>query len=103
MAIICGKKAILKEDLESSFYGYIDKFEAEALRKCMSNQDEKLSKEVIIPLFSRCCIFSIPSSSTLPEMVKKAAYYCFLAKPYYALSEIRRGILSYGGVVQTHA
>ena len=90
-ALVCGKEFVTDSELVSSFYEFIDPFEANALRQCMRNEDERLLQEVIIPLFSRFCVFSIPSPNILPQMVLDAARYCFLAKPYYALSEMQRG------------
>lgn len=91
--LLCSKEAVTDDDLTSSFNKFIDSFESEALGLCMSKQNDNLFKSVIIPMFSRFQVFSNPVPSKLPELVLTTARYCFIAKPYFALSEIRRGML----------
>lgn len=82
--------------LVSSFLEFVDQFKAEAICQCMApaHQNEDLLKTVIIPMLSRFNVFSIPTCDTLPDLVLLAARYCFLEKPYFALSEMRRGMIA---------
>ena len=92
-ALICGENTITDDELLSSFYNFVDSFEADALQRCASaGCDDGTFQQVIIPLLSRYHYNSIPIQSEVKGIMPNLARFALLEKPYYALSEIRRGM-----------
>ena len=91
--ILCGYDSISQSELVAAFYRYVDRFEAEALQASTADGRGDLMKSVVTPMLSRFQVFSLPSEDNLSDLIAKAARYAFVAKPYYALSEVRRGML----------
>ncbi len=65
------------------------KFEVQAVKA----PDDEALKTVITPMLSRFNVFAIPTLDTLNSLLKQAALYVLVTKPFYALCEIRRGML----------
>lgn len=91
--ILCGEESVCEDELVSAFYEFIDEFEAKAARKCIEGEAEGELETVVIPMLSRFQIFSKPTSVNLADLIVKAARYAFITKPFYALTQIRRGLL----------
>lgn len=86
--IICGQHAVTDEELCSSFSRFVDPFEARVLEK----PSEEELQTVVVPMLGRFNVFTVPTVDNLSTLIKKAAFYALVAKPYFALSEIRRGM-----------
>ena len=83
--------------LMESFLNYVDEGEAVAITKCLNNAPD-LPREniehVIVPLLSRFNCTSIVSQDNVVKLLKEAALYALFCLPFYALTEIRKGMLS---------
>ncbi len=88
--IICGRSLVTDEELLCSFSRFIDQFEAKVLEKPSNDQ----LQTVLLPMFNRFNVLVLPTTDNLHMLVKKAAIYALIAKPFLALREIRRGMLS---------
>ena len=92
-ALTCGESTITDDELLSSFYNFVDSFEADTLQRCVSaGCDEGTFQQVVIPLLSRYHYNSISIQSEVKGIMLNLARFALLEKPYYALSEIRRGM-----------
>ena len=85
--------SIADDDLVSSFYNFVDTFEADALRNCAAGCNSTSSfQQVVIPLLSRLQYNSIPEPVDVAALLPKVAKFALLVKPHFALSEICRGM-----------
>ena len=76
----------------SSFHNFLDSFEADALRECVTGCDDGMFQRVVIPLLSRFQCNSIPDQHDVQAHLPEVARFALLVKPYFALSEISRGM-----------
>ena len=101
LSVVCAKILINGVDVPlsdgeivSSFYDYIDDFERSALEKTGESLTSDLIARVITPMLSRFYVSAVATRENLSKLVTQAARYALIAKPFYALSEMRRGMLS---------
>ena len=79
------------EDLLASFYNFVDPFEADTLRECMSGS--RINDSTVVPLLSRFNCNKIPTSNNVKSIIPEVARFALLVRPFFALSEIRRGMV----------
>ena len=94
-ALTCGEESVTNEDLLTSFYNLVDPFEADILRECMSGShtsDDTLQL-TLVPLLSRFSCNKIPTSNDVKSIIPEVARFALRVRPFFALSEIRRGML----------
>ena len=70
----------------------MDAFEADIIRRCAAGCDNDTFQQVVVPLLSRLQYNSIPNPSDVSALLRKIAKFALLIKPYFALSEIHRGL-----------
>ena len=60
-ALTCGENTITDDELLSSFYNFVNSFEADALQRCASaGCDDGTFQQIVIPLLSRYHCNSTP-------------------------------------------
>lgn len=94
--ITCGVGSVTDDELLDSFYNFIDPFEADAIRQCVTASTESVHsifQHIIIPLLSRFQCNTIPTQDNLQSLLPQVAKFALIVKPFFALSEIRRGMM----------
>lgn len=83
--------------LLQSFLNYIDPRERVAVEACISANDisdtSAVLENVIIPMLARFNCDVIPKKENIREVVLHTAEYALVCQPYYAIVQIRRGML----------
>ena len=93
--LISGQYNVSDEMLLSSFFNYIDSTESNALKSILSgNCSSHVLNEVIIPMLSRFNTTLIPTITNVKSLIESVARFTLISQPYYALMEMRRGMLS---------
>lgn len=86
---------VSSELLLASFMEYIDTSEAEAVQVCLNSTNTTQEFDnVVVPMLSRFNCRQVPSVEKLKDTLLKVASYTLLSQPFYATSEIRRGVLA---------
>lgn len=82
--------------LLSSFFNYIDSTESnDALKSILSgNCSSHILNEVIIPMLFRFNTTLIPIITNVKSLIESVVWFTLISQPYYALTEMRRGMLS---------
>lgn len=90
--ILCGEDSVTNEELIAGFHGFVDDFESQALHDVRTNPDAM--QNVIVPMLSRFQVYAVPTVETLPTLVLNAARFVFVHRSYYALIQIRKGLMA---------
>ena len=93
--LICGIDRVSDEVLTHSFFNFIDPTEARALKLCLShNGSPEDMHDIIVSMLSRFSCTTIPTESNLGELVNQVAQFTLFCQPFYALFEMRRGMIA---------
>ena len=93
--LISGVDQVSDDTLNHSFFNFLDPQEAMALKSCLSEKkviEDK--KDIVIALFSRLNATTTPTSANLEELTKKVAKHTLVCQPYFALGQMRKGMLA---------
>lgn len=80
-----------------SFMDYIDNCESEALSQCLNSQSGQVPEcfdGVVVPMLSRFNCRQVPTLEDLRSTLLKVASYTFISQPYFAIRELKQGMLS---------
>lgn len=92
--ILSGKhQDVSDEDLFASFMKYIDTFEELAVRECLDRKFNPSESDVILSMLGQFMCHSKPTIDNLRSILLTVSRYVLLVQPFFALSEMRRGML----------
>ena len=77
-----------------SFFNYLDHNESQVLQACLARKEVLDQDKDTISLFTRLNSTTIPTSNNLEHITKNVAKYVLLHQPYFALHNIRCGMLA---------
>lgn len=97
MQSVLVKGPIKDELLISSFFGYVETFEKEAIQSIMNVGDAEPDEDNLdtaLNVFSRCQANSLPTKDNIHQMVVNAARSELICRPTHALQAICNGMIT---------
>lgn len=83
---------ISEEDMIASFLKYVDSFEEQSIRDCLAGNGDPTNNDVIVSMLSRFKYHSRPTKENFRSTLLSVSRFVLLCQPFFAISEIRRGM-----------